>query len=85
LPGFADRVNSGSYCDRSSFSFATGNNLAIPFLGLLSAGQFSGEKQTFIVLTLLAFQNGFFWQTVLKRESDRTAPALAGGPKRGRD
>lgn len=44
----------------------------IVFLGLLSAGQFSGEKQTFVVLALLAFQNGFFWQTILKRDSDRT-------------
>ena len=25
----------------------------------------------FIVLWLLAFQNGFFWQTVLKREGER--------------
>lgn len=45
----------------------------IVFLGMLSAGQFSVGAQTFIVLALLAFQNGFFWQTVLKRESDRTA------------
>lgn len=39
----------------------------IVFLGFLSAGQFSTSTQTFIVLWLLAFQNGFFWQTVLKR------------------
>jgi hypothetical protein len=39
----------------------------IVFLGFLSAGQFSASPQTFIVLWLLAFQNGFFWQTVLKR------------------
>lgn len=44
----------------------------IVFLGLLTAGQFSGSTQTFVVLALLAFQNGFFWQTVLKRDSDRT-------------
>jgi hypothetical protein len=37
------------------------------FLGFLSAGQFSASAQTFLVLCLLAFQNGFFWQTVLKR------------------
>ena len=46
----------------------------IVFLGLMSAGQFSG-KQQFVVLVLLAFQNGFFWQTVLKRESDRSTSA----------
>ena len=40
----------------------------IVFLGFLTAGQFSTSKQTFIVLWLLAFQNGFFWQTVLKKE-----------------
>lgn len=39
----------------------------IVFLGFLSAGQFSTSTQTFVVLCLLAFQNGFFWQTVLKR------------------
>ena len=39
----------------------------IVFLGFLSAGQFSASTQTFVVLCLLAFQNGFFWQTVLKR------------------
>ena len=39
----------------------------IVFLGFLSAGQFSTSNQTFLVLCLLAFQNGFFWQTVLKR------------------
>ncbi len=44
----------------------------IVFLGLLSAGQFSGQTQTFLVLALLAFQNGFFWQTVLKRDGDRS-------------
>jgi len=39
----------------------------IVFLGFLTAGQFSTSTQTFLVLCLLAFQNGFFWQTVLKR------------------
>lgn len=39
----------------------------IVFLGFLNVGQFSASPQTFIVLWLLAFQNGFFWQTVLKR------------------
>ena len=43
----------------------------IVFLGFLTAGQFSVSTQTFIVLWLLAFQNGFFWQTVLKREGER--------------
>jgi hypothetical protein len=40
----------------------------IVFLGFLSAGQFSTSTQTFVVLCLLAFQNGFFWQTILKRK-----------------
>jgi hypothetical protein len=44
----------------------------IVFLGFLSAGEFSTSRQTFIVLCLLAFQNGFFWQTVLKKDSPRT-------------
>ncbi len=44
----------------------------IVFLGFLTAGQFGSSKQTFLLLSLLAFQNGFFWQTVLKR--DRPAP-----------
>jgi len=39
----------------------------IVFLGFLNAGNFEGSKQTFLVLLLLAFQNGFFWQTVLRR------------------
>ncbi|HEY7379494.1 MAG TPA: hypothetical protein VH542_12480 [Steroidobacteraceae bacterium] len=39
----------------------------IVFLGFLNAGDFSGARQTFLVLALLAFQNGFFWQTVLKK------------------
>jgi len=39
----------------------------IVFLGFLNAGQFPTAKQTFMVLALLAFQNGFFWQTVLKK------------------
>ena len=46
----------------------------IVFLGFLSAGQFSASTQTFIVLCLLAFQNGFFWQTVLKRNVRGTEP-----------
>jgi hypothetical protein len=37
------------------------------FLGFITAGQFSGNSQTFLVLALFAFQNGFFWQTVLTR------------------
>jgi hypothetical protein len=46
----------------------------IVFLGFLNAGQFSVTTQTYLVLLLLAFQNGFFWQTVLKRtEVDRGA------------
>jgi hypothetical protein len=43
----------------------------IVFLGFLTAGQFSTSTQTFLVLSLLAFQNGFFWQSVLKREGRR--------------
>jgi hypothetical protein len=43
----------------------------IVFLGFLSAGEFSTSRQTFIILCLLAFQNGFFWQTVLKKDSPR--------------
>jgi hypothetical protein len=56
----------------------------IVFLGFLNAGQFSTSRQTFIVLCLLAFQNGFFWQTVLKKDnrqaemSAATAPATTG-------
>jgi hypothetical protein len=46
----------------------------IVFLGFLTAGQFSTSTQTFIVLWLLAFQNGFFWQTVLKRNVRNTQP-----------
>ena len=40
----------------------------IVFLGFLTAGQFGTSKQTFIVLSLLAFQNGFFWQTILRKD-----------------
>ena len=40
----------------------------IVFLGFLNAGEFSTTRRTFIVLCLLAFQNGFFWQTVLKKD-----------------
>lgn len=39
----------------------------IVFLGFITAGQFNSTSQTFLVLALFAFQNGFFWQTVLKR------------------
>jgi len=39
----------------------------IVFLGFLNVGQFSVETQAYLVLLLLAFQNGFFWQTVLKK------------------
>jgi hypothetical protein len=51
----------------------------IVFLGFLSAGQFSTSTQTFVVLCLLAFQNGFFWQTVLKRNVRGTQPNTAPG------
>jgi hypothetical protein len=44
----------------------------IVFLGFLNAGQFSASTQAFVVLSLMAFQNGFFWQTVLKREEQNT-------------
>jgi hypothetical protein len=43
----------------------------IVFLGFLNAGQFPTAKQTFMVLALLAFQNGFFWQTVLKKSPQK--------------
>jgi len=47
----------------------------IVFLGFLNAGQFSVSTQAYVVLMLLAFQNGFFWQTVLKRsEPGKNAP-----------
>ncbi len=59
----------------------------IVFLGFLSAGQFSTSTQTFIVLCLLAFQNGFFWQTVLKRNvrgpESNTPPGPSGTQHRG--
>lgn len=48
----------------------------IVFLGFITAGQFNSSSQTFLVLALFAFQNGFFWQTVLKR-SPAEAPAPA--------
>lgn len=41
----------------------------IVFLGFLQAGEFGASTQAFVVLWLLAFQNGFFWQTVLKRNA----------------
>ena len=48
----------------------------IVFLGFITAGQFNSSSQTFLVLALFAFQNGFFWQTVLKRSpADALAPA----------
>jgi hypothetical protein len=40
----------------------------IVFLGFLNAGKFDGSQQTFLVLLMLSFQNGFFWQTILKGE-----------------
>ena len=50
----------------------------IVFLGFLNAGQFSVSTQAYLVLMLLAFQNGFFWQTVLKRnDAGRGAPGKA--------
>ena len=39
----------------------------IVFLGFLNGGSFQASAQTFLVLCLVAFQNGFFWQTILKR------------------
>lgn len=39
----------------------------IVFLGFITGGQFPAGQQTFIVLFLMAFQNGFFWQAVLKK------------------
>jgi hypothetical protein len=48
----------------------------IVFLGFLSSGQFDVTLKTFLVLLLLAFQNGFFWQTLLKRD-DTKAPSPA--------
>jgi hypothetical protein len=39
----------------------------IVFLGFLNGGQFPTEQKPFMVLCLMAFQNGFFWQTVLKK------------------
>lgn len=44
----------------------------IVFLGFITAGQFNSSSQTFLVLALFAFQNGFFWQTVLKRNPSPT-------------
>lgn len=59
----------------------------IVFLGFLSAGQFSTSTQTFVVLCLLAFQNGFFWQTVLKRNvrgtESNAAPKSSGTQHKG--
>lgn len=50
----------------------------IVFLGFLNAGQFSVSTQAYLVLMLLAFQNGFFWQTVLKRgDASKGAPGKA--------
>lgn len=41
----------------------------IVFLGFMDAGKFdSSQHQTFFVLLMLSFQNGFFWQTILKGE-----------------
>jgi hypothetical protein len=45
----------------------------IVFLGFLNAGEFEGNQQTFLVLLMLSFQNGFFWQTVLKSDVRRKA------------
>jgi hypothetical protein len=59
----------------------------IVFLGFLTAGQFSTSTQTFVVLCLLAFQNGFFWQTVLKRNvrgtESNAAPKSSGTQHKG--
>jgi len=45
----------------------------IVFLGFLNAGEFDGSAQTFLVLLMLSFQNGFFWQTILKSDLRRKA------------
>lgn len=45
----------------------------IVFLGFITAGQFNSSSQTFLVLALFAFQNDFFWQTVLKRNPPPTS------------
>ncbi len=50
------------------------------FLGFITAGQFSGNSQTFLVLALFAFQNGFFWQTVLTRNGPAKDKAAAPAP-----
>lgn len=55
----------------------------IVFLGFLTAGQFGSSKQTFLVLSLLAFQNGFFWQTILKR--DRPSAGARAAAAHGKD
>jgi hypothetical protein len=47
----------------------------IVFLGFLQAGEFGASTQAFLVLWLLAFQNGFFWQTVLKRQGSENKKA----------
>ncbi len=57
------------------------------FLGFITAGQFSGNSQTFLVLALFAFQNGFFWQTVLTRNGpvkgkSPETPAAASPPSK---
>jgi hypothetical protein len=46
----------------------------IVFLGFLNAGNFNLSQQTFLVLLMLAFQNGFFWQTILKKGELGNAP-----------
>ncbi len=55
----------------------------IVFLGFLTAGQFGSSKQTFLVLSLLAFQNGFFWQTILKRDHPPAGAGAASADGRG--
>jgi hypothetical protein len=39
----------------------------IVFLGLMSSAEVSVDQKRFIILLFLAFQNGFFWKTVLDK------------------
>jgi len=53
------------------------------FLGFLNAGNFSTATQTTFVLLLMAFQNGFFWQAVLKRDVREPPPNPAAATNGG--
>jgi hypothetical protein len=47
----------------------------IVFLMLIQSAEFGMQGQRgFIILLLFAFQNGFFWQTVFKRERGLAQP-----------